>query len=146
MAVSSYLPDVAGGMVVGAAFDGDDAARAAIELLRSSGVRRQDVSVITSDERRAEAIAGDEAWTPARNAPRFAPLRRMLPGGGLPREVRRRYGADLRAGRAVLLVAADGQPPDTIAALLAQANGSRIEQWWQGPAAIFAPPELAGPF
>ena len=35
---------------------------------------------------------------------------------------------------------------DTIAALLHQARGEAVEQWWQTPTYIFAPPELAGPF
>lgn len=146
MAVSSYLPDAAGGEVVGAVFEDEAAARAAIELIRSSGVRSQDISVISADERRAESVAGDQAWTPSRNDGRLAIVLRLLPGGGLPREVRRRYGRDRRAGRLVVLVAADGQPPDTIAALFGQSGGARIEHWWQEPAGLFAPPELAGPF
>lgn len=146
MAVQSYLPDVAGGMVVGSVFADDDAANAGIDLLRSSGVRGQDISVIARDARRAERLAGERAWTPSRSAKGPAFLRRLRPGGRLPAEVRRRYGDPLRQGQVVILAAADGQPPDTIAALLGQANGGRIEQWWQAPAALFAPPELAGPF
>ena len=145
MAVSAYLPDAPGGMVVGAVFADDASAAAAIELLRASGVRREDTSVVARDARRAESLAGDRAWTPSRNGPPVL-LRRLVPGGGLPRAVRRRYGEELRAGQVLVLVAADGQPPDTIAALLGQARGERIEQWWQAPAALFAPPEKAGPF
>lgn len=146
MAVQSYLPDVAGGMVVGGVFEDDAAAAGAIDLLGSSGVRRQDISVVAADARRADRLAGERAWTPSRNANGPAVLRKLLPGRRLPGEVRRRYGDDLSGGRVVILVAADGQPPDTIAALLAQARAARIEQWWQPPAALFAPPELAGPF
>ncbi len=144
MAVSSYLPDVAGGMVVACAFADEAAASTAIDLLRSSGVRRQDVSVIARDGGLAARIAGDRAWTPSRNSNGF--LAKLLPGPRLPSDLRRRYGEALRAGRIVVIAAADGQPPDTIAALFAQATGDRIEQWWQAPADLFAPPELAGPF
>ena len=142
MAVSSYLSDVAGGMVVGAAFADEAAASAAVELLASSGVRAQDVSVIARDGAVAERIAGQRAWTPARNA---KGLSRLLPGR-LPSALRSRYGEELRRGAIVVVVAADGQPPDTLAALLGQASAQRIEQWWQPPADLFAPPELAGPF
>lgn len=146
MAVSSYLPDVAGGVVVGAAFPDDDPASAAIDLLRSSGVRRQDISVLASHTPRAERIAGDRAWTPSRNASGPPILRRLWPGGALPRSVRQRFGRALRDWQIVVLVAADGQPPDTVSALFQQAGASRVEQWWQEPAPLFAPPELAGPF
>ena len=142
MATSSYLPDVAGGMVVGSTFVDEAAASAAIELLRSSGVRHQDISVLARDGALARRLAGDRAWTPAR---RDGPLRRLLPAP-LPSEVKERYRDALRAGKIVILVAADGQPPDTIAALLAQAKADRIQTWWQTPADLFAPPELAGPF
>ena len=119
-------------------------AGAAIDLLRSSGVRHQDLSVIARDGRLAERVAGDRAWTPARNANGL--LRRLLPGSRLPAGLRGRYRDALAAGRIVVVAAVDGQPADTIAALLAQAKGDRIEQWWQAPADLFAPPELAGPF
>lgn len=143
MATSSYLPDVAGGMVVASAFGDAAAASAAIDLLRSSGVRAQDISVVARDRAAAERLAGDRAWTPYR---RDGLLRRFLPGGTVPADVRRRYGDALRAGELVVIVAADGQPPDTIAALFGQARARRVEQWWQRPAALFAPPEQAGPF
>lgn len=144
MAVSSYLPDVAGGIVVACAFPDEAAAGSGLELLRSSGVRHQDICVVARDAARADRIAGDRAWTPSRSASGL--LRRLLGGPRLPSELRRRYGDALRGEGIVVLVAADGQPPDTIAALLAQAKGQRIEQWWQQPADLFAPPELAGPF
>ena len=143
MAVSSYLPETAGGVVVAAAFADGASAGAAIDLLRSSGVRYQDITVVARDARRAKVIAGDRAWTPSRNA---TLLKRFLPGSSLPGTLRRRYRDALRDGRVVVVVAEGGQPADTIAALFAQANGDRIEQWWQQPADLFAPPHLAGPF
>jgi hypothetical protein len=133
-------------MVIGGVFESDAAASAAVELLRSSGVRAQDVSVVAADAARATRLAGDRAWTPSRNASGPPLLRKLLRGGGLPQAVKRRYGDALRGGAVVLLVAADGQPADTIAALLAQAKAARVEQWWQEPASLFAPAELAGPF
>ncbi|MBI2323832.1 MAG: hypothetical protein HYU87_02560 [Chloroflexi bacterium] len=142
--MSSYLPDVAGGVVVACAFADQAAASGAIDLLRSSGVRQQDVSVIARDGGLAERIAGDRAWTPARNANGL--LRRLLPGSRLPSELRTRYRDALAAGRIVVVAAVDGQPADTVAALFAQAKGDRIEQWWQTPADLFAPPESGGPF
>jgi heat induced stress protein YflT len=147
MAVSAYLPDQPGGMVVGASFADEAAASAALDLLRASGVRRQDISVLARDARRAERLAADRAWTPSRNARGPGILRRVVPAPGLPGDVKRRYAETLRAAQVVLLVAADGQPADTIAALFDQAHGERIEQWWQrSPAALFAPPDMAGPF
>jgi hypothetical protein len=142
MAVSSYLSDVAGGMVVGASFPDEAAASAGLAVLASSGVRPQDISVIARDGAAAERLAGDRAWTPGRNARGIA---RLVPSR-LPSELRDRYGAAMRDGRIVVVVAADGQPPDTLAALFAQAKAEHVEQWWQPPAALFAPPELAGPF
>jgi len=148
MATTSYLPDVAGAMAAGASFSIDAAAVAAIDLLHDSGVRPQDLSVIARDAKRAAWIARDRAWYPGKGRPGglLARLARLLPGGGIPREIRRRYGADLRAGRVVLAAVAGGQPPDTLAALLTQAGGTDVGQWWQRPSPIFAPPELAGPF
>ena len=142
MATQSYLPDVAGGMVVGSAFADEAAAGAALDLLRSSGVRAQDISVLAREGDLARRIAGDRAWTPSR---RDGILRRLLPAQ-LPSEVKQRYRDALGSGKIVILVAADGQPPDTIAALFAQAQADRIQAWWQPPADLFAPPELAGPF
>lgn len=144
MAVSSYLPDVAGGMVVACALADEAAAGAALDLLRSSGVRSQDISVVARDRVLAERVAADRAWTPSRGGNGL--LGRLLGRPRLPADLRRRYADALGAGRIVVVVAADGQPPDTIAALFAQAKGERVERWWQAPADLFAPPELAGPF
>ena len=147
MATASYLDAVAGGMASGAAFENDDTAAQAVTLLRESGVREQDISVLAADRRRAARIAGDKAWVPFRKwGGMRAMLARLVPGGGLPTEVRRRYGRALKAGKIVVVAAAGGQPPDTIAALLAQAHGENVDQWWQTPTYLFAPPELAGPF
>jgi hypothetical protein len=118
----------------------------AITLLRQSGVREQDISVIARDRRRAELIAGDRAWLPGK---RWGGLTRRLTGmlkGGLPKEIKSRYGKALRSGQVVLIAAAGDQPPDTIAALMRQARGDLVEMWWQRPTELFAPPELAGPF
>ena len=147
MATASYLPDVAGAMAAGACFAAEAVAGAAVDLLHDSGVRPQDLSVIAGGRGLAARIARDRAWYPgkARGGP-LAMLARLLPGGGLPPEIRSRYGADLAAGRIVVVAVAGGQPPDTLAALLAQAGGTGVDQWWQRPAPIFAPPELAGPF
>lgn len=144
MAVSSYLPDVAGGVVVAAAFADEASAAAAVDLLRSSGVRWQDISVVARDRALARRIAADRAWTPYRN--RNGLLHRLLPASPLPAELRSRFRDELGEGRIVVVAAADGQPPDTLAALFAQARSPRVEQWWQPPVALFAPPELAGPF
>ena len=146
MATASYLEDVAGGRVAAAAFDDDDAAVSAITLLRESGVREQDISVVAKDRHRAELVAGGRAWLPLKEwrglLARFAGAL----GRDLPRELKQRYASALAAGKIVLIVAAGGQPPDTIAALLRQSRGDQIEQWWQPPTMLFAPPELAGPF
>lgn len=144
MATSSYLSDVAGGMVVASAFADEASAIAALDLLHSSGVRAQDISVVARDALAAERIAGERAWTPYRKSGGI--LRRFLPGPRLPAALRQRFGGDLGAGRIVIVAAADGQPPDTLAALFAQARAERTDQWWQLPVGIFAPPELAGPF
>ena len=92
-------------------------------------------------------VAGGRAWLPGKGwgGPRYR-LRRVLPGGIIPRDVRKRYASALSEGKIVVVAAADGQPPDTIAALLHQARGEAVDQWWQQPTYIFAPPELAGPF
>lgn len=147
MSTTSYLPDVPGAMAAGACFADETAARAAVDLLHDSGVRPQDLSVITPGAGTAARIAGDRAWYlgKGRRGP-LALLARIRPGWGVPREIRSRFGADLAAGRIVVVAVAGGQPPDTLAALLAQAGGTGVGQWWQLPAAIFAPPELAGPF
>jgi hypothetical protein len=144
MAVSSYLSEAAGGVVVAAVFREEEAAAAALDLLRSSGVRWQDISVAARDRALAERLADDRAWTPYRN--RDGLLRRLVPGDMLPADLRRRFAAELKTGQIVIAAAADGQPADTLAALFAQARAARTEQWWQPPAKLFAPPELAGPF
>ncbi len=147
MATTSYLDAIAGGMVTAAAFGDDDAAVQAVTLLHDSGVRKEDICVIAADPRRAQLVAGDRAWLPWKGwrGPRWR-LAKLMPGGGIPKTVRQRYGRALRAGQIVVVVAAGGQPPDTIAALLEQARGDAVDKWWQQPTQLFAPPELAGPF
>lgn len=150
MSVQSYLPETIGGVIVAATFADDHLAQNAVDVLHSSGVRPQDISVIARDRTRATLLAADKAWTPWRNEPtgRLAKLLAALPlpGRGLPREIRKRYGAAIAAGHIIVVVAAGGQPPDTLEALLTQAGGTALESWWSGPLPIFAPPELAGPF
>jgi hypothetical protein len=147
MATTSYLEAVSGGMVAAAAFSDDDAAVQAVTLLRESGVREQDICVLASSRERAELVTGGRAWLPGKGwgGLRYR-LRKLLPGGIIPRDVRKRYAKALNEGKIVVVAAAGGQPPDTIAALLEQARGEAVEQWWQQPTYIFAPPELAGPF
>ena len=143
---ASYLEEVAGGMVAAAAFEDDDAAVSAIKVLRDSGVREQDISVIAKDRRRALLVAGDRAWVPGKGwGGLLSRLVRLL-NGGIPRDVTRRYRKALRSGQIVIVAAAGDQPPDTIAALLRQSRGDLIDEWWQAPTQLFAPPELAGPF
>lgn len=151
MATASYLEAVAGGMVTAAAFEDDDAAVQAVTLLRSSGVREQDVSVIAADAERAELVAGDRAWLPFKRwrgarAALARALARIMPGRALPKALRERYGRALSSGQIIVIAAAGGQPSDTIAALFDQARGEHVEQWWQSPTYLFAPPELGGPF
>ena len=145
MAVSSYLPDVAGGLVAAASFADDASAAKALELLNTSDVRPQELSVIARDPGRAARIAGEQAWYPGKGA---HGLTRLLPrpGGGLPKPLRERYRGELAAGNVVVVAAAGGQPADTLAALLTRAGGRLVDQWWQPPAQLFAPPELGGPF
>jgi hypothetical protein len=145
MAVSSYLPDTAGGMVAAASFSDDAAVERAIGLLADSGVLPQELSVICADRRRAAALAGARAWYPGKDERGVARLLHPV-AHRLPRELRARYAAELRSGAVVLVAAAGGQPPDTLAALFTQAGGRSVAQWWQPPADLFAPPELAGPF
>jgi ribosomal protein S16 len=145
VAVSSYLPDLAGGMVAAASFADDAAAQNAIAILADSDVRPQEISVVARDAARAARIAGERAWYPGKDERGPARMLHRL-GHRLPREVRRRYRAELAAGRIVLIAAAGGQPADTLAALLTRAGGRQVDQWWQEPAELFAPPELAGPF
>ena len=146
MATTSYLQEIAGGMVAAAAFEDDDAAVSALTLLRESGVHEQDISVIARDRRRAELIAGDRAWLPGKKWGGLQARLQTLINGGVPRDVTRRYKKALRSGRIVIVAAAGDQPPDTIAALMKQAGGDLEDMWWQQPTLLFAPPELAGPF
>ena len=146
MATTSYLQEIAGGMVAAAAFEDDDAAVSAVTLLGESGVHEQDISVIARDRRRAELVAGDRAWLPGKGwSGTRARLQRLL-NGGLPKDITRRYAKALRSGQIVVVAAAGDQPPDTIAALMGQARGDLVDMWWQPPTLLFAPPELAGPF
>ena len=146
MATTSYLQEMAGGMVAAAAFEDDDAAVTAVTLLRESGVNEQDISVIARDRRRAELIAGDRAWLPGRGWTGMIARLQKLINGGIPKDVTARYKKALRSGQVVVVAAAGDQPPDTIAALMQQARGDLEDMWWQQPTLLFAPPELAGPF
>ena len=132
-------------MVAAASFADDGAARQAIETLASSDVRPQEISVIARDLTRAARIAGDKAWYPGKDATGLARLLQRVQRR-LPRDVRTRYATELTARKVVIVAAAAGQPSDTLAALLSQAGGSLVDQWWQEPADLFAPAELAGPF
>jgi heat induced stress protein YflT len=146
VATTSYLQEIAGGMVAAAAFDDDDAAVSAVRLLRESGVHQEDISVIARDRRRAELIAGERAWLPGKGwGGLMVRLLRMI-NGGVPKDIRSRYAKALRSGQIVVVAASGDQPPDTIAALLRQAGGKLDDMWWQRPTLLFAPPELAGPF
>ena len=132
-------------MVAAAAFAGDDAARAAIEILAGSDVLPQEISVVARDDARAARIAGDRAWYPGKGLTGLAGLVHRI-AGRLPIDVRRRYAKELAGGGVLIVAAAGGQPSDTLAALLSRAGGRLVDQWWQPPARLFAPPELAGPF
>jgi hypothetical protein len=146
MATTSYLQEIAGGMVAAAAFDDDDAAVSAVTLLRESGVHEQDISVIARDRRRAELIAGNRAWVAGKGwSGMMARLQRLI-NGGLPKDVTSRYKKAIRSGQIVVVAVSGDQPPDTIAALMRQAHGDLVDMWWQQPTLLFAPPELAGPF
>ena len=146
MATTSYLQEMAGGMVAAAAFEDDAAALSAVTLLRESGVHEQDISVIARDRRRAELVAGDRAWLPGKGWRGLMVRFHKMINGGVPKEIRSRYAKALRSGQIVVVAAAGDQPPDTIAALMGQARGSLVDMWWQQPTLLFAPPELAGPF
>ena len=145
MAVSSYLPDVAGGMVAAASFADDAAVHNALEILAASDVRPEEISVIARDAARAARVAGDRAWYPGKDERGLSKLLGKLTHR-LPRDVRARYAKEIGAGKIVIVAAAGGQPSDTLAALLTRAGGTLVDQWWQAPADLFAPPELAGPF
>jgi len=145
MAVSSYLPDVAGGMVAAASFDDEAAAEKGITILAESDVRPQEISVVARDRSQAARIASERAWYPGKDE--HGPtkiLHRLI--HRLPSDVQTRYRAELDAGSVVIVAAEGGQPADTLAALLSRAGGRLVDQWWQEPANLFAPPEQAGPF
>src|SRR5438874_11459575 len=91
MATTSYLEEAAGGMVTAAAFEDDDAAVSAVTLLRESGVREQDISVIAKDRHRAELVAGGRAWLPLKGWRGLLGRLRATLGRGLPRALRPRY-------------------------------------------------------
>jgi hypothetical protein len=145
VAVSSYLQDLAGGMVAAASFADEAAAERALAILADSDVRPQEISVIARDPHRAARIAGERAWYPGKGERGLGKLLGKVVHR-LPREVRERYRKELGTGRIVIVAAAGGQPAETLAALLSRAGGSLVDQWWQKPADLFAPPELAGPF
>ena len=146
MTTESYLDEAAGGTVIGAAFYSEESAAEAVKLLREAGVRSQDISVVARDRARARRIAGDQAWLPGKAWNGLLPRLLARIRGDLPRELVSRYRRGLDGGMVVVVAAADGQPADTIAALLSQAQGTDVDQWFQPPARLFAPPELAGPF
>jgi hypothetical protein len=145
VAVSSYLPEVAGLMVAAASFADDAAGQRALAILAESDVRPQEISVIARDPVRAARIAGEQAWYPGKDERGLSKILHRI-AHRLPRAVRERYRRELDAGRIVIVAAEGGQPADTLAALLTRAGGSLVDQWWQSPADLFAPPEMAGPF
>lgn len=141
MALNSYLPEEAGGLVAAAAFNDEAGTIAAVRALHDVGLRWQDVAVLANDGEISQRVAkGAGAYAPRRS--RFT-----LPFlGGLPKEVRARYGKLLDGGKIVVIAASDGQPADTLATVLERvAKGSNVAVWWQEPAAIFPPPEEGGP-
>src|SRR3989442_13765235 len=108
---TSYLEEFSGGMVAAAAFEANDAAVSAIKVLRDSGVREQDISVIAKDRRRALLVAGDRAWVPGKGwGGLLSRLVRLL-NGGSPRGVPRRYRKALRSGPIVIVAAAGSHSP-----------------------------------
>jgi hypothetical protein len=108
-------------------------------------VRPQEISVIAKDDERMQRLAGERAWYPGKDERGAARVLHKVMHR-LPKDVRERYRKELDAGKVVIVVAAAGQPSDTLAALLSRAGGSLVDQWWQQPADLFAPPEMAGPF
>src|SRR2546423_893810 len=115
MATTSYLQELAGGMVAAAAFEDDDAAVKAVQLLRESGVHEQDISVIARARRRAELIGGGGAWLPGKGGGGLMARMQRFINGGLPKDVTSRYKKALRSGQIVVVAASGDQPPDTIA-------------------------------
>ncbi len=141
MALNSYLPERAGALVAAGTFADEASAVAAVRTLHEVGLRPQDITVIASDAAEARRVASEaDAWTPKRS--RFQlPFR-----SGLPKAMRRRYGAALDLGRILVIAVSDGQPAPTLATLLERvAKGADVATWWQEPAGIFAPPEEGGP-
>jgi hypothetical protein len=132
-------------MVAAASFSDDAAAENALAILADSDVRPQEISIIARDPARAARIAGERAWYPGKDDRGPTKLLHRI-AHRLPGAVRDRYREELDAGRIVIVAAATGQPSDTLAALLARAGGRLVDQWWQSPADLFAPPEMAGPF
>src|ERR1700737_3737256 len=112
-------------MVAAASFDDETAARQAIEVLASSDVRPEEISVIARNDALAARIAGAAAWYPGKDATGIARLLRKV-ARRLPRDVRRRYGKELASGKIVIVAAAGGQPSDTLAALLSRAGGRLV--------------------
>ncbi len=141
MALNSYLPEQAGGMVTAGTFANVAGAVAAARALHEVGLRRVDITVIANDREAARAVAETgEAWTP-RGTRMPIPLRFRL-----PRTVRQRYWKALDQGRILVIAAADGQPAQTLATLLERvAKAEEVSTWWQEPSDIFAPPEEGGP-
>jgi len=45
-----------------------------------------------------------------------------------------------------LVLYRDGASSTDAASTVSGAGGTLVDQWWQAPADLFAPPELAGPF
>jgi hypothetical protein len=138
VAIQSYLPERAGGLVAAGAFASEEAAATAVRMLREVGMRWQDIVVLARDARRARRVARDSgAWTPRRTG--------ILPfSPRVPRAIKRRYGSALSSGL-VVIVAEDGQKSDTLAAVLERAGAARVMTWWQEPSDLFPPPEMGGP-
>jgi hypothetical protein len=141
VALNSYLPDEAGGLVAAGAFEDEAAAIAAVRALHDVGLRPLDISILANDVDQARRIAAD--------AGAYAPRRSRFPlpfRGGLPKEVRTRYGKAIDGGHIVIVAASDGQPADTLATVLDRvAKAKNVAVWWQEPSDIFAPPEQGGP-
>jgi hypothetical protein len=139
VAIQSYLPERAGGLVAAGAFASEEAAAAAVRMLRQVGMRWQDIVVLTKDARRAQRVARDNgAWTPRRTG--------ILPfSPRIPRSIKRRYGGALSEGGVIVIVAEDGQKSDTLAAVLERAGAVKVMTWWQEPSGLFPPPEMGGP-
>ena len=99
MAVSSYLPDVAGGMVAAGSFADDAAAEKAISILAESDVRPEEISVIARDPARTARIAGAKTWYPGKDERGPAKMLHRI-AHRLPKAVRQRYRKELDAASA----------------------------------------------